>query len=180
MSKKEKETTVSAEETEKQTAEGAAINEEAETSCPQKENPLQAELAQANDKFLRLYADFENFKKRSRTEKEAAYANAKSDTVLALLPALDNMERALAAAGEEDTPLKKGVDMVLNQFASCFEQLGVSSYGAVGDAFDPNLHEAVMHSEEEGVEPNTVTMVLQKGYKQGDKIIRHALVQVAN
>lgn len=179
MSKKEKDKKDSSLETE------VSVPEDSEEQVPEEvvsseENPFQKELDQANDKFLRLYADFENFKKRSRAEKEAAYANAKSDTVTALLPALDNMERALAAAGEEDSPLKQGVDMVLGQFKSCFDQMGVSAYGEEGDQFDPNIHEAVMHSEEEGVEPNTITLVLQKGYRLGDKIIRHALVKVAN
>lgn len=179
MSKKEKDKKDSSLETE------VSVPEDSEEQVPEEvvsseENPFQKELDQANDKFLRLYADFENFKKRSRAEKEAAYANAKSDTVTALLPALDNMERALAAAGEGDSPLKQGVDMVLGQFKSCFDQMGVSAYGEEGDQFDPNIHEAVMHSEEEGVEPNTITLVLQKGYRLGDKIIRHALVKVAN
>lgn len=185
MSKKDKEKKVQTEETAEATAAeteatAAGSVESEESEATPEVNPFREELDRANDKFLRLYADFENFKKRSRAEKDSVYANAKSDTVAALLPALDNMERALAAAEEEDSPLKKGVDMVLNQFRACFEQLGVSSYGEVGDSFDPNIHEAVMHSEEEGVEPNTVTMVLQKGYRLGDKVIRHALVQVAN
>ena len=179
MSKKEKDKKDSSLETE------VSVPEDSEEQVPEEvvsseENPFQKELDQANDKFLRLYADFENFKKRSRADKEAAYSNANSDTVTALLPALDNMERALAAAGEEDSPLKQGVDMVLGQFKSCFDQMGVSAYGEEGDQFDPNIHEAVMHSEEEGVEPNTITLVLQKGYRLGDKIIRHALVKVAN
>ncbi len=144
--------------------------EEAETSQPVAD--------EWHDRFIRLAADFENFKKRSKSEKDAVYANATADAVEKLLPILDNLERAIAAA--EDSPMKSGVEMVLTQALKAFEDMNVFPVGAPGDPFDPQIHNAVMHIEDESFDENTVSQVLQKGYRLGDKVIRHALVQVAN
>lgn len=156
------------------------ITDEAAETLGDVDSKEKDELAEANDKFIRLYADFENYKKRTRAEKDILYTTAKADTIAALLPVLDNLDRAVMASSEENSPLKTGVDMVLSQFYSSLEQIGVTTYGEKGDEFNPNIHEAIMHTEEEGVEANTITEVMQKGYRVGDKIIRHALVKVAN
>lgn len=140
---------------------------------------LEKELSEEKDRFVRMYADFENYKKRTAAEKESTYLNAKADTLSEILPIVDNLERALAAA-EEENPLKKGVEMVLSQVNSTFAKLGVESYGEKGDAFDPNIHEAVMHGEDENFGENTVSDVFSKGYRIKDKIIRHAMVKVVN
>ena len=141
-------------------------------------NPLEKELEAERNKFYHLYADFENFKKRTKTEKEGLYSKAVGDAVAEFLPAIDNLERAVAFA--EDSSLKTGVEMVLSQMLKALENLGITQYGEKGDKFDPNFHEAVMNSDEEGVEPDTITDVFQKGYKTETRVIRHALVKVAN
>ncbi len=131
-----------------------------------------------HDRFIRLAADFDNFKKRSAAEKSAAYTNATADAVAELLPIIDNLERAITAA--EDSPMKAGVEMVLSQALKAFENLNVFPVGTKGDPFDPQIHNAVMHEDDDSVEENVITEVFQKGYKLGDKVIRHALVKVAN
>lgn len=160
-------------------------NDETKTSedSPKKESSVsekfEKELAEEKDRFLRLYADFENYKKRTAAEKESAYLNATAQTLSEILPIVDNLERALSAA-EEENPLKKGVEMVLSQVNTTFSKLGVECYGEKGDIFDPNIHEAVMHGEDESFEENTISEVFSKGYKIKDKIIRHAMVKVVN
>lgn len=148
-----------------------------EETCEEKakEEPIPDEW---HDRFVRLAADFDNFKKRSKAEKDAVYANATADAVAALLPIIDNLERALSAA--EESPMKSGVEMVLTQALKAFEGLNVFPVGAPGDVFDPQIHNAVMHVEDDSFGENTVAEVLQKGYRLGDKVVRHALVKVAN
>ncbi len=131
-----------------------------------------------HDRFVRLAADFDNFKKRSAAEKNAAYTNATADAVGELLPIIDNLERAIAAA--EDSPMKSGVEMVLTQALKAFENLNVFPVGVPGDPFDPQIHNAVMHVDDEDLGENVIVEVFQKGYKLGDKVVRHALVKVAN
>lgn len=170
-----------------ETAEETAAEKETETVAEEPETEkkdenvvrLEKALEEEKDKFLRLYADFENYKKRTAAEKDAAYLNASAQTLAELLPVVDNLERALAAA-EEENPLKKGVEMVLSQVNASFVKLGVEVYGEKGDVFDPNIHEAVMHGEDENLAENTVSDVFSKGYKIKDKIIRHAMVKVVN
>ncbi len=132
-----------------------------------------------HDSFLRLAADYDNFRKRTVKEKEASYGNGKADAVEKLLPVYDNLERALNQP-TEDEAYKKGVEMTMNQLVSIFAGLGVEIFGEKGDTFDPALHNAVMHVEEEDTPENTITQVFQKGFKLGDKIVRFAMVQVAN
>ena len=132
-----------------------------------------------HDSYLRLAADYDNFRKRTIKEKELSYGNGKADAVEKLLPVYDNLERALNQP-TEDEAYKKGVEMTMTQLTEILTGLGVEIFGAVGDAFDPNFHNAVMHIEDENFGENTICQVFQKGFKIGDKIVRFAMVQVAN
>ena len=142
-------------------------------------NPWEDKYNAEHDSYLRLAADYDNFRKRSQKEKEQSYGNGKADAVEKLLPVYDNLERALNQE-TADEAYKKGVEMTMTQLVSIFEGLGVEIFGNVGDAFDPNIHNAVMHIEDEAAEENTITQVFQKGFKLGEKIVRFAMVQVAN
>ena len=142
-------------------------------------NPWEEKYNAEHDSYLRLAADYDNFRKRTVKEKEQSYGNGKADAVEKLLPVYDNLERALNQP-TEDAAYKKGVEMTMNQLVNIFTGLGVEIFGNVGDAFDPNIHNAVMHTEDESVEENTITQVFQKGFKLGEKIVRFAMVQVAN
>ena len=131
------------------------------------------------DAHLRVAAEFDNFRKRTIKEKEASYGNGKADAVEKLLPVYDNLERALSQP-TEDEAFKKGVEMTMTQLVGIFSGLGVEIFGNVGDTFDPNFHNAVMHTEDENFGENTICQVFQKGFKLGEKIIRFTMVQVAN
>ena len=141
---------------------------------------LKGDLEQLNDVKLRLAAEYDNFRKRSQREKDAIYSDATASTVTALLPVIDNVERALSAENASAEDMRKGVEMINTQALQVFEKLGVTSFGAAGDAFDPNIHHCVGTVDAEGVESGAIALVLQKGYKLGDKVIRPAMVQVAN
>ena len=132
-----------------------------------------------HDAHLRLAADYDNFRKRTIKEKEQSYGNGKADAVEKLLPVYDNLERALNQP-TEDEAYKKGVEMTMTQLVNIFAGLGVEIFGNVGDAFDPNIHNAVMHTEDEALGENVISQVFQKGFKLGEKIVRFAMVQVAN
>ena len=132
-----------------------------------------------NDSHLRLAAEYDNFRKRTIKEKEASYGNGKSDAVAKMLPVYDNLERALNQE-TADTAFKKGVEMTMNELVKIFTALGVEIFGTVGDEFDPNLHNAVMHIDSEELGENTISQVFQKGFKIGEKVVRFAMVQVAN
>ena len=134
---------------------------------------------QEHDSFLRLAAEYDNFRKRSQKEKDASYTNGKADTIAKLLPVYDNLERAMNQP-TEDAAYKKGVEMTMQGLIKIFSDLGVEVYGEAGDEFDPNLHNAVMHIESEDLGENTISQVFQKGFKTGEKVIRFAMVQVAN
>ncbi|MBO5221584.1 MAG: nucleotide exchange factor GrpE [Clostridia bacterium] len=160
-----------------------------QTEIPEEEIPEATEVTEEepkaepvadewHDRFVRLAADFDNFKKRSKAEKDAVYSNAISDAVSQLLPIIDNLERAVAAV--EEGPQRDGVKMVLDQAMKAFEGMNVFPVGAAGDPFDPQIHNAVMHVDDEELGENTVAEVLQKGYRLGDKVVRHAMVKVAN
>ena len=142
-------------------------------------NPWEEKYNAEHDMYLRLAAEFDNFRKRTVKEKEASYGNGKADTLAKLLPVYDNLERALNQP-TEDAAYKKGVELTMNELLKIFGTLGVEVFGNVGDVFDPNMHNAVMHSEDESLGENTISMVFQKGFKMGDKIVRFAMVQVAN
>ena len=142
-------------------------------------NPWEEKYNAEHDSYLRLAADYDNFRKRSQKEKEQSYGNGKADAVEKLLPVYDNLERALNQE-TADEAYKKGVEMTMTQLVSILNGLDVEIFGNVGDAFDPNIHNAVMHTEDDSVAENTVTQVFQKGFKLGEKIVRFAMVQVAN
>ena len=131
------------------------------------------------DAHLRVAAEFDNFRKRTIKEKEASYGKGKADAVEKLLPVYDNLERALNQVCEDEA-FKKGVEMTMTQLVGIFSGLGVEIFGNVGEEFDPNFHNAVMHTEDESLGENVISQVFQKGFKLGDKIIRFAMVQVAN
>lgn len=132
--------------------------------------------AAENDKYLRMMAEYDNFRKRSAKEKEGIYADAYSDCVKNLLPVLDNLERAVTC--EQPDALKKGVEMTLKEFRSAFEKLGITEVET--DHFDPNLHNAVMHVEDDSLGESAIVEVFQKGYQKDGKVIRYAMVKVAN
>ena len=142
-------------------------------------NEWEEKYNQEHDAYLRLAADYDNFRKRTVKEKEQSYSNGKADAIEKLLPVYDNLERALNQP-TEDEAYKKGVEMTMNQLVGIFAGLGVEIFGNVGDTFDPNLHNAVMHNEDESLGENTISQVFQKGFKMGEKIVRFAMVQVAN
>lgn len=142
-------------------------------------NPFEEKYNAEHDSYLRLAADYDNFRKRTIKEKEQSYGNGKADAVEKMLPVYDNLERALAQQ-TTDEAYKKGVEMTMTQLVSILNGLGVEIFGNVGDTFDPNIHNAVMHTEDAEVAENTITQVFQKGFKIGDKVVRFAMVQVAN
>ena len=150
-----------------------------ETAEPAEVNPWEEKYKAEYDSHLRLAAEYDNFRKRTVKEKEASYGNGKADAVAKMLPIYDNLERALNQP-TEDAAYKKGVEMTMNELLKIFASLGVEVFGNVGDAFDPNLHNAVMHIDSDELEENTLSQVFQKGFKIGEKIVRFAMVQVAN
>ena len=169
--KKEKAEQTPVEETLEETVEQPA--EAAET------NPWEEKFNAEHDAHLRLAAEYDNFRKRSLKEKEQSYSHGKADAVEKLLPIYDNLERALNQP-TEDAAYKKGVEMTMTQLVSILNGLGVEIFGQPGEAFDPAIHNAVMHIDDESLEENTIAQVFQKGFKLGEKIIRFAMVQVAN
>ena len=142
-------------------------------------NPFEEKYNAEHDAHLRLAAEYDNFRKRTIKEKEASYGNGKADAVAKMLPVYDNLERALNQE-TSDAAYKKGVEMTMNELVKIFTSLGVEIFGNVGDQFDPNLHNAVMHIENEELPENSISAVFQKGFKIGDKVVRFAMVQVAN
>ena len=140
---------------------------------------LKAELAEANDLLLRTAAEFDNYKKRTEREKLAVSEYAKANVIKTLLPILDNADRAAGfEAGTEQ--YNKGIEMIVKELSSRADKLGLKEIGVVGEEFNPEIHEAIMHIEDENLGENTVAAVLQKGYKFGDTVVRPAMVQVAN
>ena len=152
---------------------------EAAPEAPVKKDPWEEKYNQEHDAHLRLAAEYDNFRKRTIKEKEASYGNGKSDAVQKMLPVYDNLERALKQP-TEDAAYKKGVELTMTELTKILTGLGVEIFGEPGDAFDPQLHNAVMHTEDESLGENVVSQVFQKGFKLGDKIVRFAMVQVAN
>ena len=136
-------------------------------------------LAAAEDKYLRLAAEYDNFRKRSAKEKESAWADSKASTAAAFLPVYDNLERALKAPCTDEA-YQKGVEMTMNQLKDVLTKLGIEEIPALGEKFDPNCHNAVMHVDDDSVEDNTIVEVFQTGFKSGDKIVRFSMVKVAN
>ena len=138
------------------------------------------EISEQNDKYMRMYAEYDNFRKRSAKERDGIYADAYADAISSILPILDNIERAAAFTDADADAVLKGVQMILKGANEAFEKMGVKSFGEKGDEFDPNRHNAVMHTEDESLGENVIADVFQKGYTKGDKVIRYAMVSVAN
>ncbi len=159
------------------------VTETAKETAEEVKDPcqeLKEELDRAKDQLLRTMAEYDNYRKRSQREKEAAYSDSKADVISEILPVLDNFERAAMNEDAPDEDYKKGIKMIFQQFDNVLKKLGVEPFGEKGDEFDPNMHNAVMHIEDEELPENTVAQVFAKGYKIGDKVVRHATVQVAN
>ena len=195
MSKKNSDTPVEETAPQQDTAPNAA-----DTSAPEAETPeavsteevsdsaaeLTAKLAESEKalaekekQYQYLAAEYDNFRRRSAKEKSEAYSNAKADAALAFLPVYDNLQRALAAPCSDEA-YAKGVEMTMTQLKQVLEKLGITEIEALGQPFDPNLHNAVMHVEDDSVDESTVVEVFQSGFKMGDKVIRFAMVKVAN
>ena len=190
--KKNKKATEAAESAAKEAAPEAAENaaEAAETTEDtytvtkaqmEQMEALAKTLADANDKYLRLAAEYDNYRKRTAREKEHLYNDAKIDTIKGMLPVYDNLERGLAQFdAEDDDPHKKGLEMIFNQYKEALTKLGVTPIDCVGKEFDPERHNAVMHIEDESLGENVVAQVFQAGFELNGKVLRHAIVQVAN
>lgn len=162
------------EETEEKTEEKVEAAQADETE------KLTAELNEKKDQLLRVMAEYDNFRKRSQKEKEQAYGDSKASTVSEFLPVYDNFMRAMAADATDLESYKKGMEMIFNQFGETLKKIGVESFGEKGDKFDPNIHSAVMHVEDDELPENSVAEVFSTGYKMGDRIIRPAVVKVVN
>ena len=146
---------------------------------PDRTAELEAQLAAANDRYLRICAEYDNFRRRSLKEKDSLYGDIKADTVQKFLPVYDNLERALKQS-TEDEAYRKGVELIMSQFEQTLEKLGVTPVESLGQTFDPALHNAVMHVDDETKGENEIVEVFQQGFKLGDKVIRFAMVKVAN
>lgn len=166
------------EKTKPETAE--EVKEETAEAVETKEEQLQKALDEKNDQFLRLYAEYDNFRKRSQKEKQDIYSSSKADVIKELLPVLDNFDRAANNTEGSYEDYKKGIDLIFNQLVEMLTKNGVESYGERGETFDPNIHNAVMTVEDEELGENQIAAVFSKGYKLGDRIIREAVVTVAN
>ncbi len=141
--------------------------------------PQSGELAAMNDKYLRLCAEYDNFRKRTQKEKDAIYADVRANTLTSFLPVYDNLVRALNQP-TEDEAYKKGVEMIMTQFRATMEKLGVTEMDCLGKKFDPAFHNAVMHVDDEEKGENEIVEVFQQGFMLGDKVVRFAMVKVAN
>ncbi len=171
---KTEEVTEAAEETQ------AEPEEAAQETAPDKTAELEKALADEKEKLLRTAAEYANYRSRTEREKAAIYANAVSDTVGEIIPIADNIERAIDASKNAPEEFRKGLEMIASQLAKTFEKLNITSFGEVGEAFDPEFHNAISSVDNDELESDTISTVFQKGYKVGDKIIRHAMVQTVN
>lgn len=188
MSKREKDQEQKAAQAASEHAESAEVPEDivpeepaAGTQDPLSEEleHLKASLSAKEEQYLRLAAEYDNFRKRSQKEKDNLYTQIRAETVGKFLPVFDNLERALAQE-TADEAYKKGVEMTMTQLVEVMTKLGVESFGEKGETFDPALHNAVMHTEDETLGENVIKEVFQKGFRVGDKVIRFAMVTVAN
>ncbi len=167
-------------EAEQKAAEQAAKTAAEQTEAAQPDDEWKAKFDELNDRYLRMAAEYDNFRKRSQREREQAYTDAVSRAVTALLPTYDNLERAIKAE-TADTEYKKGVEMTMTQLTESLKGLNVTVIEAsAGTTFDPNFHNAVMHVEDEALGENVIAEVFQQGFQIGDKVICHAMVKVAN
>ena len=157
----------------------AEVAEEAPAETDAELERAKAALAAQEDKYLRLAAEYDNYRKRTAKEKETLWIDIKADTASAFLPVYDNLERAVNQP-TADEAYKKGVEMTMNQLKEVFSKLGITEIPALGEQFDPNLHNAVMHIDSEELGENVISQVFQAGFRYGEKVIRFAMVQVAN
>ncbi len=164
-----------------------AVEETAEDTAPEavsqetsKITDLENQLAAEKEKLLRTAAEYANFRSRTEREKTAIYANAVSDTASEILPIADSIDRALQASANAPEEFRKGLEMISNQLAKSFEKLNITAFGEVGEEFNPELHNAISSIDSDELESDTIALVYQKGYKVGDKIIRHSMVQTVN
>lgn len=167
-----------ANEVETEVTEESTVPEQTAEELIKKISELEALLKEKEDQHLRMAAEYENFRRRSREEREATYTEAVADTVGELLPIIDNLERA--SLYDDDSKVKEGLVMIAGSVKSVFEKLKVEAVGAVGETFDPNLHNAVLHAEDDEHGEGEIVEVFQKGYKKGNKIIRFAMVKTVN
>ena len=151
-----------------------------ETAVNQESDKLQAEYDALNDRYMRTLAEYDNFRKRTQKDIESRVSYTKTDILSKILPVVDNFERAAFNADSDFDGYKKGIEMTVNQFMEILKSLGVEAFGEVGEEFDPNFHNGVMHIDDENLGENVIADVFMKGYKIGDKVIRPATVKVAN
>lgn len=177
MSKKETKPEENKEQETVNETEDIAVDTEVEEK---KEPTVEDQLADMKKQLAYTAAEYANFRARSAKEKEQTYSNAKGNVIAEILPVIDNLERAINQDGEDFEALKKGVEMTLDGLMTTLSKIGVESYGESGETFDPNLHHAVMHIDDDGLEENVIVDVFQKGYKIGDRVIRPAMVKTAN
>ena len=174
--KKKQQAQAEQEQEKEQTSAGPSASEQENQT---QEQQLQTQLDELNDRLLRTMAEYDNYRKRSIKEKDAIYPRAKADTVEKFLPIIDNFERAMQAECADEA-FKKGMEMIFQSFMKTMTDLSVEEIGKVGEQFNPDLHNAVMHIEDESLGENVVAQVLQKGYRIGERVVRYAMVQVAN
>ncbi|MEG0546312.1 MAG: nucleotide exchange factor GrpE [Oscillospiraceae bacterium] len=146
----------------------------------EKFDEVSSQLSDTNDKLLRTLAEYDNFRKRSTKEREQVYGNSKASVLTELLPIIDNFERATANKEASLEDYQKGIDMIFNQLIDTLKKMGVESFGEKGDEFDPKIHSAVMHIDDENEKENVIVNVFTTGYKMGERVLRPAIVQVAN
>ena len=163
-----------------ETAESAKAEEKEEAKEPSKEEKLEEELKKQKESYMRLAAEYDNYRKRTQNEKLGIYDDATAKAVEQLLPMADALQMAMQNAKNAPEEFTKGLEMIQNQFKTSMEKLKVESFGEIGDEFDPNLHNAISKIDSEELGENQLSAIYQKGFKIGDKIIRHAMVQVAN
>ena len=158
---------------------GRKKDDERVAALEKEKEALEKDKAALNDKYLRICAEYDNFRRRSQKEKDGLFGDIKANTVQQFLPVYDNLERALKQ-GTEDEAYRKGVEMIMTQFNATLEKLGVKKIDSLGQTFDPNKHNAVMHVDDESQGENLIVDVFQEGFMLGDKVIRFAMVKVAN
>ena len=168
-------------ETEEVKAEETVASEEKKKKTKKSDKALEekeAQIDELNNKYLRLAAEYDNFRRRSAKEREGIYADAYASAMSAIMPVIDNLERA--AMYNDAEKVRAGLELTFKSFADTLERLDIKSFGEVGETFDPNIHNAVMHVEDEEKGEGEIVEVFQKGYAKGDKVIRYAMVKVAN
>ena len=175
--KKEKAESAKKKTAEKKPADDKRLKAELEDT-KKKLEAKEIELSEQNDKYMRMIAEYDNFRKRTAKEKEGIYTDAFFDAIGQILPIIDNVERA--AAFKESEQVAQGIEMILKSFNEMLAKNNVTAYGEAGEEFDPNIHNAVMHVEDESLGENVIAEVFQKGYRKDEKILRYAMVKVAN